>query len=95
MKVKTPKEDPADKAARLRDRRTAELELSRSTQTQARDMTSDIRRTYGNRVSMFGLSRPVGPSVGGVAPVARPTILPTLTPQPFVKPGILGGRANK
>ena len=57
--MKTPKEDPADKAARLRERRTAEVERSRTVQTQARDLTGDVRRIYGSRVSMFGLARPV------------------------------------
>lgn len=37
----------------------SELERSRTVQTQARDLTGDVRRIYGNRVSMFGLSRPV------------------------------------
>ena len=57
--MKTPKEDPSDKAARLRERRMSELERSRTVQTQARDLTGDVRRIYGNRVSMFGLVRPV------------------------------------
>ena len=57
--MKTPREDPNDKAARLRERRMSELERSRTVQTQARDLTGDVRRIYGNRVSMFGLSRPV------------------------------------
>lgn len=69
--MKTPKENPDDKAARLRERRSAELERSRTVQTQARDMTGDVRRIYGNRVSMFGLARPIAP----VAP--RPSVTPS------------------
>ena len=60
--MKTPKEDPEDKAARLRERRTAELERSRSVRKEAQGLTGDVRRVYGNRVSMFGLVRPVGGS---------------------------------
>ena len=63
--MKTPKEPKSDKEARLRERRISELERSRSVQTQARDLTNDIRRTYGNNFSMFGLST--------ARPIARPT----------------------
>lgn len=73
--MKTPKEPKSDKEARLRERRIAELERSASVRTQAGDLTGDIRRTYGNRVSMFGLVRPVGATVGGAAPT-RPTLPP-------------------
>ena len=58
--MKTPKEDPKDKAARLRERRIAELERSASVRTEARGLTGDLRRTYGNCVLMFGLVQPIG-----------------------------------
>lgn len=67
--MKSPKEDPKDKEARLRERRSAELERSRSTREQARDLTGDLRRTFGNQISMFGMpSRAVGG--GGVRPLS-------------------------
>lgn len=53
--MKTPKEDPADKAARLRERRISELEQDQATQKQAAGLTSDIRSVYGLRaMSLFG-----------------------------------------
>lgn len=72
--MKTPKENPDDKAARLRERRMSELERSRTVQTQARDLTADVRRIYGSRVSMFGLTRPI--SGTAQRPVARATDQP-------------------
>lgn len=67
--MKTPKEDPKDKEARLRERRAAELERSSSVRRQARDLTGDIRRTFGTQISMFGMpSRTVGG--GGVRPLS-------------------------
>lgn len=68
MKPRTPKEDPADKAARLRERRLAELDRNTATQQLATGLTSDIRGTYGTGVSMFGLTpRQIAPS-----PVRQP-----------------------
>lgn len=69
--MKQAKENPQDKAARLRERRSAELERSRTVQTQARDLTGDVRRIYGNRVTMFGLARPMAPRP--IAPRPSPT----------------------
>ena len=54
--MKTPKEPADAKAARLRERRLAELDRNSATQQLATGLTSDIRGTYGNRVSMFGMS---------------------------------------
>lgn len=41
-----PKEDPAEKAARLRERRMSELELTKATENNAASMSSDLRATY-------------------------------------------------
>lgn len=77
--MKTPKEDPADKAARLRERRLAELDRSRTISQQASAETSDIRAVYGNQISMFGRT-----------PTAKPTAKPAVTVDPFkaIFPGI-------
>ena len=63
--MKNPKEPADAKAARLRERRLAELDRNSATQQLATGLTSDIRGTYGNRVSMFGLAPSVArmPSV--------------------------------
>lgn len=42
-----PKEDPEDKAARLRERRLSLLERNASTQESAKGLTSDLRAVYG------------------------------------------------
>jgi len=51
-----PKEDPKDKAARLRERRISELERTKSAQDQAEGLTSDLRAVYG----MKGIPNTVG-----------------------------------
>ena len=43
----TPKENSADKAARLRERRMAELEQTRAAETNAASQSSDTRAVYG------------------------------------------------
>ncbi len=48
-KPKTPKEDPADRAARLRERRITELERGETAQETAAGLTSDIRAIYGSQ----------------------------------------------
>lgn len=64
----TPKEDPKDKAARLRERRIADLERTSSTERAASGLSSDLRAVYGlSSISMFG-SRG-----GGGSPAPRPT----------------------
>lgn len=80
--MKTPRENPDDKAARLRERRMSELERSRTVQTQARDLTGDVRRIYGNRVSMFGLVKPKG----SAAPSGKSS-----TPLPWAQGGSFYG----
>ena len=61
-----PKEDPADKAARLRDRRMATLERSRASERNASGLTRDLGSTYSLRsLSMFGQS---GSGNGGGPP---------------------------
>ncbi len=50
-----PKEDPDDKAARLRERRMSLLEQRRAGQQTAGGLTSDLRGVYGlGGLSMFG-----------------------------------------
>lgn len=48
--MKTPKEDPADKAARLRERRISELDQARSSEMTAAGMASDLRAVYGSKL---------------------------------------------
>lgn len=50
-----PKEDPQDKAARLRERRMSELEQERAGQKNAASLTSDLRAVYklGRLPSVF------------------------------------------
>lgn len=50
----TPKEDPAVKAARERDRKLAEAEAERAGMASTATMTSDLQRAYGSRFSLFG-----------------------------------------
>jgi hypothetical protein len=45
--MKSPKEDPEDKAARLRERRITDVERSEATQRNAAGMTSDLATIYG------------------------------------------------
>lgn len=53
----TPREDPKDKAARLRERRLSEIELGRASQQTAADLTTDLRGAYGMRSgSLFRLA---------------------------------------
>lgn len=68
--MKTPKEDPQDKAARLRERRLSELEQDQAAQDTAKGLTTDIRAVYGLRaLSLFGTpGRPAPP----VAPITKP-----------------------
>ncbi len=73
--MKTPKEDPADKAARLRERRLSELEQDQAAQEQAKGLSSDIRAVYGLRaLSMFGTPGRPAPSVPVAPPVKKPTL---------------------
>lgn len=49
-----PKEDPQDKAARLRERRLAQLERRRAAETNASGSTRDLGAVYDLRaLSMF------------------------------------------
>lgn len=50
-----PKENGADKAARLRERRMTEVERAQSAETSAQSLTSDLQAIYGRRgKSLFG-----------------------------------------
>jgi hypothetical protein len=46
---RTPKEDPQDKAARLRERRISQMERDSATQRTAGELTADLRSVYGLR----------------------------------------------
>ena len=71
--MKSPKEDPADKAARLRERRLSELELTQTTEKQAGGLGNDLASVFGLRsIPMFGMGgSPARPSVQ--APKPKPT----------------------
>lgn len=65
--MKTPKEDPADRAARLTERRMSELEQVRAAQGNAAALTSDMRSIYG--IGAKPGIRPVAvPSIFGMRP---------------------------
>jgi len=69
-----PKEDPADKAARLRERRVSELERAAAAQKQAAGLSSDLRAVYGLRsMSLFGM-----PGIAGKEPRPSFPIAPSL-----------------
>lgn len=59
---KKPKgEDPADKAARLRERRMTEVERQKSTEESAAGLAADIRSIYGQRTGS-STSSPYAPA---------------------------------
>jgi hypothetical protein len=47
-----PKEDPQDKAARLRERRLGEIDRNNATQANTRSMTQELAAIYGLRGNM-------------------------------------------
>ena len=54
----TPKEDPADRAARIKERRASNRDRRIETQEEAAGLTSDLRGVYGLRaLSMFGQAK--------------------------------------
>lgn len=55
MRVSAPKENPKDKAARLRERQLSQRERNRAAQSNAQSLTSDLRGVYG--LSMFGMPK--------------------------------------
>lgn len=62
-----PKEDPKDKAERLRQRRIAEIDRMGTAQQNASGLTTDLRGVYGLRaLSMFGMGG--GPGKTTTAP---------------------------
>jgi len=69
-----PKEDPADKAARLRERRVSELERAAAAQKQAAGLSSDLRAVYGLRsMSLFGM-----PGTGSAKPARQMSFAPSI-----------------
>lgn len=69
---KTPKENPEDRKARLRERRISSLERDTATQQTAADLTSDLKSIYGFR----GIPLAFGQVGTTVKPVTRPKPLP-------------------
>jgi hypothetical protein len=57
---RVPKEDPQDKAARLRERRLSEIDQMQAAQKTAGDLTTDFRAVYGLR----GLPLQFGSAIG-------------------------------
>lgn len=55
-----PKEDPADKKARLRERRLSEIDRRTAAQENAAGLTSDLRSIYGT-AKFTGPSTPFTP----------------------------------
>lgn len=51
-----PKEDPKAKAARLREQRMSEVELTKATQGNASALTTDLRAIYGMNGGAGGMS---------------------------------------
>lgn len=68
-----PKEDPADKKARLRERRLSELERAGATQDNASGLTADVRAIYGMQPK-GAPSQPFKPMrSGGIVSVIKST----------------------
>jgi hypothetical protein len=70
-----PKEDPADRAARLRERRMSELDQMRAGEANAASLTSDLKSTYNFSRGLFANIRP---SVFTKTPVAPPKTGPMI-----------------
>lgn len=62
------KEDPKDKAARMRERRITDIERQKTAEQQASGLTSDIRAIYG----MKGLVSKAGTVVGNKKAAVKP-----------------------
>lgn len=77
--MKTPKEDPQDKAARERERRITEADRNVAAQKQAGGLSTDLRSVYGLRsMSLFGQAAPTG----------------SITPRPDPTKGPKVGKSN-
>jgi hypothetical protein len=59
-------EDPADKAARLRERRMTDVERAKSTEESAAGLSADIRSIYGQKMG----NKPSSPYTPQKAPGA-------------------------
>lgn len=66
---RTPKENPEDRKARLRERRISEIERSTATQNTAGDLTADLRAVYGLR----GIPLQFGSAPPPPTPKPKPT----------------------
>lgn len=64
-----PKENPEDKAARLRERRLSLLEQKETTEESARGLTTDLRAVYGlKNIKAMPPGAVIGKPVTGKAP---------------------------
>lgn len=71
--MKSPKEDPAEKAARERERRLSELDQNAATQDQAGGLTDELRSVYGLRsLSLFGTAGKPAPKPVAQKPKTTP-----------------------
>lgn len=73
-----PKENPADKKARLRERRMSTLERARAAEDQAGGLTADLRAIYGSRRTVRPTTNPgLPPGMGSSRPStgsSRPSV---------------------
>lgn len=70
-----PKEDPADRAARLRERRMSEIDQMRAGEANAASLTSDLKSTYNFSRGLFA---GIKPSVFTKKPTVAPKIGPMI-----------------
>jgi hypothetical protein len=79
-----PKEDPADKAARVRERRLSDLELSKSAQENARGLSTDLFSVYGmtrgGRGTATGARVGSGSTIPLINTLFRPTVATPVQP---------------
>lgn len=73
-KPKTPQEDPADKAARLRERRMTDVERAKSTEESAAGLSADIRSIYGQKTGNKA-SSPYAPPKGDFMQMAMRNLM--------------------
>jgi len=77
-KPKTPQEDPADRAARLRERRMTDIERAKSTEESAAGLAADIRSIYGQKTGNNPSSPYTPQRTGKGVPTAIEMIYKTL-----------------
>lgn len=76
---KKPKgEDPADKAARLRERRMTDVERAKSTEESAAGLSADIRSIYGQKTGNMPSSPYKPQKSAGFVPTAMQALFKTM-----------------